>query len=121
VASALEAPTVPLYTFRRAALDAMAYLAYYNRLPAEVWLDRTRLSPADFLATAAAVLVAAVQGEPPDPVRLQRGPVRFTDYVKPEYAEAAWKWPIFPRGFTAPKHLALTRLQAWTLKPAVRH
>jgi hypothetical protein len=121
VASALDAPTVPLYTFRRAALDAMAYLAYYNRLPSEVWLDRTRLSPADFLATAAAVLVAAAQGELPDPVRLQTGPVRFTDYVKPEYAEAAWKWPIFPRGFAAPKHLALTRLQAWTLKPAVRH
>jgi hypothetical protein len=30
-----------------------------------------------------------------------------------------WGWVIFPEGFRAPRMMALARLQAWTLKPAV--
>ena len=31
-----------------------------------------------------------------------------------------WNWPIHPENFQAPKIMELARLQAWTLKPAVR-
>ena len=31
-----------------------------------------------------------------------------------------WSWPIFPEGFHAPRIMELARLQAWTLKPAMR-
>ena len=31
-----------------------------------------------------------------------------------------WNWPIHPENFQAPKLMELARLQAWTLKPAMR-
>jgi len=30
-----------------------------------------------------------------------------------------WDWVIFPEGFDAPQLMAIAKLQAWTLKPAL--
>ncbi|MEX2356479.1 MAG: hypothetical protein WD535_05525, partial [Thermaerobacterales bacterium] len=40
-------------------------------------------------------------------------------FVKP-VEQLHWDWPIFPKGFNAPRLIQHARLQAWTLKPAVR-
>ena len=57
-------------------------------------------------------------GQPPAEVTRRQG--RFTSdrYVAADSKEL-WSWPIFPEGFHAPAIMALARLQAWTLKPAV--
>jgi hypothetical protein len=54
-------------------------------------------------------------------VRLGRG-VRILPerYVAKDTPELFGGWVIHPAGFRAPKVVEMARLQAWTLKPALR-
>ena len=105
--------------FGRAIVDAEAFCRANQRIPDEVWVGTENLSPADFLATLAPVVErVAATGQPPSDVTRRAG--RFTaDRYVAEDSTALWGWPIFPEGFHAPGLMALARLQAWTLKPAV--
>jgi hypothetical protein len=92
-----------------------------RRVPDEIWIGAESLSPADFLATVAAVADAVGAGAKP-PTSVERREGRFTaDRLVADDTTALWGWPIFPEGFHAPDLMALARLQAWTLKPAVHH
>jgi hypothetical protein len=83
-----------------------------GRLPAQVYLGSYSLSLADFAATAAATLLA-----PDTEIALRHGNLVFEHYVSGDPV-GPFKWGIHPVGFSAPRLLELTRLQAWTLKPA---
>ena len=105
--------------FARAVTDAAAFWRANGRMPDEIWIGTESLSPADFLATLAPIVDRVIAtGQAPAEVTRRVG--RFTsDCYVAEDSKELWSWPIFPDGFHAPAIMALARLQAWTLKPAV--
>ncbi|MBK5298618.1 MAG: hypothetical protein JJE40_15805, partial [Vicinamibacteria bacterium] len=109
----------PWEAFSRAITDAADFCRANKRVPDEVWVGTDSLSPADFLATLVPVVEHVVAtGQPPAEVSRQVGRFTADRYVAEDSTEL-WGWPIFPEGFHAPDIMALARLQAWTLKPAV--
>ncbi|MFP6644766.1 MAG: hypothetical protein VCF24_14590 [Candidatus Latescibacterota bacterium] len=112
----LDGSTVSTEIFVEAAADARQSLHYHGRIPAAVWVGSARLSPTDFLVTAAQLLRRVVldgNGLPGE-VTISTGSIAGERHVR----ERVWGWSIFPEGFEAPGILEHARLQAWTLKPA---
>ena len=105
--------------FAEAVRDTGAFMRSYKQMPAEIWIGSESLSPADYLATLAGAF-DAVAAAGVAPVQVERRTGRFTadKYVAAD-SPSLWSWPIFPPGFHAPDIMALARLQAWTLKPAL--
>jgi hypothetical protein len=107
-------------SFAVAVLDASRYCRDHGRVPSEVWLGASSMSPGDFLATLAAVAEGiAAGGRPPGTVTRRPGKVAVEGHVAKDSVEL-WGWVIFPEGFHSPAIMEQARLQAWTLKPAVR-
>lgn len=106
--------------FAYAVRDTADFCRTFHRVPDEVWIGSESLSPADYLATLAGAMEDAIaSGKAPAEVTRREG--RFTaDRYVAEDSTALWGWVIFPEGFHAPRIMELARLQAWTLKPAVR-
>ncbi len=103
--------------FAQAIRDTADYCRTHRRMPDEVWVGAESLSPADYLATLAGVILS--DSMPADVIRREG---RFTaDSYVAEDSPDLWGWIIFPEGFHAPRIMELARLQAWTLKPAIRH
>jgi hypothetical protein len=111
----------PWEAFSRAITDAADSCRVHKRVPDEIWVGTDSLSPADFLATLAPIVERVIGGgQPPAEVPRQAGRFTADRYVAEDSTEL-WGWPIFPEGFHAPAIMALARLQAWTLKPAILH
>jgi hypothetical protein len=105
--------------FVRAVRDVASYDRTMHRMPDVVWVGTEAMSPADYLATLAPIVESIVKmGEPPADVERRTGRLTADRYVA-EDSPDLWSWPIFPKGFHAPDLMALARLQAWTLKPAL--
>jgi hypothetical protein len=110
--------------FRAAALDVRDFIQTQKRVPARVFIGPDPIAPADFLAALAAVydsyrrngaLPAAgaiLLGD-----NLEVAPAR---HIAKDTPGLFGGWVIHREGFQAPKLVELARLQAWTLKPAVR-
>jgi hypothetical protein len=99
--------------------DTSAYCHRLRRIPSEVWVGAESLSPADYLATLAGAIEETIaRGKPPATVERLSGRFASDKYVA-EDSPALWDWIIFPERFHAPHLMALARLQAWTLKPAL--
>lgn len=99
--------------------DVTDYLAFEGRVPAEAWVGNEPAAPADLLATTArALLAVARRGELPDRIPLARGNLTCLRYA-PEEASVS-TWPAFPPDFADENGVRMSRLQCWTLKPAVR-
>ncbi len=106
--------------FAAAVLDVSRYCRDHGRVPSEVWMGAYSMSPGDFLATLSAVIEElAGGGLPPQNVTYRTGKVTAERHVTKDSAEL-WGWIIFPEGFHSPAIMEQARLQAWTLKPAVR-
>jgi hypothetical protein len=106
--------------FAQAVRETSAFCRASHRLPDEVWIGAESMSPADYLATLARTLEELIaSGKTPTDVIRREGHYTADRYVA-EDAPALWGWVIFPEGFHAPRIMELARLQAWTLKPAVR-
>ena len=103
----------------RTTQDVNRFLTRNGRVPEEVWLGSSSLSPSDYLATLGNAVETVLTGSHA-PVTMQRRTGTFTadHYVAPD-SQDLWGWVIFPDGFHAPELMALARLQAWTLKPAL--
>ena len=114
-------PPVPWEAFARTTEDVARFIEAAGRVPTEVWVGAESFSPAAYLAMLGASVEAIVAtGRPPAGVERREG--RFTaDRDVAADTPALWSWPIFPKGFHAPRIMQLARLQAWTLKPAVLH
>ena len=105
--------------FARTLTDTAAFCRANGRMPDEIWIGTESLSPTDLLATLAPIVERVVAtGQPPAEVTRRVGRFSSDRYVADDSKEL-WNWPIFPEGFHAPAIMALARLQAWTLKPAV--
>lgn len=108
------------FAFRDAVRDVADFLRASRRVPARVFIGPSAVPPADFLVAMARAYLAADAGG--DVV----GPLAPNTEVLPARRVAAdtpglfGGWVIHREGFRAPKILEVARLQAWTLKPALR-
>lgn len=87
-----------------------------GRLPATVWFGLESLAIEDFAATLAGDIAAGFPDSPQVPLR--KAVCGFCDYVAKDDREP-FEWPIHPKGFRGPRIMELTRLLAWSLKPAL--
>jgi hypothetical protein len=95
-----------------------------SSVPARVFIGANPVSPADFLVALAAASdhhrqhgrFPQVEGVDPG-VHPEVLPARR---VAPDTPDLFGGWIIHREGFRAPKLMNLARLQAWTLKPAIR-
>jgi hypothetical protein len=100
------------------------YLHKERRVPARVFLGPDPVSPGVFLVGLAEVFAAYQQQgrlpvetgvDLPESVNL-----RFAQHVAEDTPGLFGGWIIHKENFRAPKVMEMARLQAWTLKPAIR-
>jgi hypothetical protein len=110
--------------FRDTTLDVMNFIQTEHRVPARVFVGADAEAPADFLiALASAYETYRRNGTLPAeagvalPKNVPLLPVR---YVAEDSPGLFGGWIIHKEGFRAPKIMDIARLQAWTLKPAIR-
>lgn len=103
--------SIPESLFNATVQDVRNFVQVNHRLPSEVFVGSQRLSLADFAATLAGHVLS------PGTVQVAQGKLEFERYFAND-ADAAFRWPIHPRGFAPVELLELARLQGWTLKPA---
>lgn len=120
-----EVESLPWPAFRDALLDARSELEKGGHIPSRVFAGDRRISPADFLAAMAVVLIdAASAGREgrqvfPEKVAVPRGTRVSTErHIAEDTPQLFGGWVIHREGFRAPRILEQARLQAWTLKPA---
>jgi len=112
--------------FRAAALDVRDFIQTQKRVPARVFIGPDAIAPADFLVALASVYDSFQKGETLALSPANEIPVGMNTEVLPARHIAKdtpglfGGWVIHKEGFRAPKILEVARLQAWTLKPAVR-
>ena len=117
--TAAQTKPMSVALFRHVLADVADYVAYHERVPAEVWCGNYPISPGDFLATMCEVLLAVVRnGQPTDGIEIAQGKVTCTRHAPAEAGVSTW--PAFPPGFADHNGVAMDRLQTWTLKPATR-
>lgn len=90
-----------------------AAMDLHRRVPSEIQIGRTWLSPADLLATLGAVLPKWLHGDAVE-APIVEGHLDSAAYVADH---VSWGWTIFPPGFNGDALLDAANLQAWTLKP----
>ncbi len=99
--------------------DVARFIQAHGRMPDEVWIGAQSISPQDYLATLAYLILGWGRKEDDGGYTpLLQGKFTVDRYVA-EDSTKLWGWVIFPEGFHAPKIMELARLQAWTLKPAL--
>lgn len=110
---------IPWPAFRDATLDAADFVQQRHRVPARVFIGPDAVAPADFLVAMAQVLVR--RADIPETVMLPTGTKLLTaDHVVQDGPNVYGGWIIHKARFRAPHILEIARLQAWTLKPAIR-
>jgi Polysaccharide deacetylase len=116
-AGGAQLTTVKRREFYDSVLQASQFCRTHGRMPDEIWIGASSISPQDYLATLGAVIEKNANDSLSD-IALRQG--KFTaDRFVAEDSPRLWGWVIFPEGFHAPKIIELARLQAWTLKPAM--
>jgi hypothetical protein len=108
--------------FRDATLDAADFVHERHRIPARVFIGPDAVPPADFLLAMAGVLARRAEANGvPETVTLPTHTKLLTaDHVVQDGPNVYGGWIIHKAGFQAPHILEVARLQAWTLKPAIR-
>ncbi len=105
--------------FSRTVLDVEEFLKRNDQVPSEVWFGSAAVPPESYLVALAQVTQTMLRkGELPESVAVAPARLAASQYVADD-SSAIWQWLIFPQGFHAPNLMALAKLQAWTLKPAV--
>jgi hypothetical protein len=110
--------------FRDTARDVASYVEIERRVPARVFIGADAVPPADFLKALAAAYDSHRKS---DGLPLEQGvelgnhvELLSVRHVAEDTPGLFGGWVIHREGFRAPKILEQARLQAWTLKPAVR-
>jgi hypothetical protein len=103
---------------QRTAVDVAGYLQKHGRIPSTVWLGSKGVSPEMYLATLARLVPVLSKGNPPQLIQVMPARLTATQYIAQD-SEQLWGW-LFPQGWHAPALMELAKLQAWTLKPAIR-
>lgn len=110
--------------FQTALGDVVNYIHKEQRIPARVFIGPDPVSPGAFLVGLADVFAAyQKEGQLPDETGVdlpERVALRFEQHVAEDTPGLFGGWIIHKENFRAPKVMAMARLQAWTLKPAIR-
>lgn len=110
--------------FQTAAVDTREFIQNEHRVPARVFVGADAVPPADFLvALAGAYDYHRQHGRFPQSEGVDLGvhpEVLPARQVARDTPDLFGGWVIHREGFRAPKLMELARLQAWTLKPAIR-
>ena len=110
--------------FRDAARDVREFIQTQERVPARAFIGPDAVAPSDFLvALASAYEFHRKNGKLPEQDGVSLGSNSFiasARYVAKDTPNLFGGWVIHKAGFRAPKILEVARLQAWTLKPALR-
>src|SRR5262245_26795828 len=105
--------------FNDSVLQVSQFCRTHGRMPDEIWIGASSISPQDYLATLGAVIEGWKNANDfLSDIALRQGKYTADRFVA-EDSPRLWGWVIFPEGFHAPKIMELARLQAWTLKPAI--
>lgn len=111
------------YAFRDALSAVTRHCLVQHAVPARIFIGSQPAPPADFLATMAAVWVSWRKSgvRLPDSLALVTGArVGAERFVAADTPKLFGDWVIHREGFRAPQVMEQARLQAWTLKPALR-
>lgn len=101
-----------------AARSALACMGAQGYVSSSLKVGSVNLAPEDLYAAAAGTLKAIQSGADGEAtVSFAPSRVALEDNVI-KNSPNLWNWTPFPEGFDAPDLVELTRLQAWTLKPA---
>lgn len=110
--------------FRDATLDLRRFITVHQRVPARVFVGADAVPPADFLlALASAYDYQRKTGKFPMDEGITMGKhleLLPAQRVGKDTPDLFGGWVIHKAGFRAPKILDVARMQAWTLKPALR-
>jgi hypothetical protein len=110
--------------FRDATADVLDYLQKNRRIPSRVHIGAEEVTPARFMTEMARVCrYFHEHGTFPLTNRISlNGDVKILPerHIAVDTPELFGSWIIHREGFRAPKVMAVARLQAWTLKPAIR-
>jgi hypothetical protein len=120
--------TFPWKRWVEACHDFLEEAEDLGRIPAVIWVAGKPFAPEDFAATLGWIvqrlcqqnLTTSTGTQTPglSEVELHKGNFTAEKYVA-EDRPGLWGWVIFPPNLRCPKMMALGKLQAWTLKPAV--
>lgn len=112
------------FELRDTTQDVLRYITAEHRVPARVFVGANQVTPAEFLvAVAGAWNAHLAQGKVPSDAAANLGSgtgIASEKHVAADTPELFGQWVIHKAGFRAPKLMELARLQAWTLKPALR-
>ncbi len=119
-----EVNAVNWFAFRDATRDLADFIKTEHRVPSRVFIGAEPIAPADFLVALAGSYQRCVANGPPPAeqnVTLGHGVQVLSSRCIAEDSPGLFGgWVIHKEGFRAPRLLELARLQAWTLKPAIR-
>jgi hypothetical protein len=110
--------------FQTATADVANYINVEHRIPSRVFIGPDPIAPAVFLAGMAQVFTYYQQHKSlpvetgvhlPESVELMT-----TRHIAEDTPGLFGGWIIHKENFRAPKVMQMARLQAWTLKPAIR-
>lgn len=111
-------------TFRDTTLDVLNFIETQQRVPARVFVGAEAVPPADYLAALAAIYdFHRRNGRLPTNEGVNLGSnveLLSARHIAQDTPGLFGGWIIHREGFRAPKILEVARLQAWTLKPAMR-
>ena len=114
----------PWSAFREAVADADQFMKTRQRIPSRLFVGADPVAPADFLVALAFAFDSHLKNEAlPAGDDIPFGvdtSVSTARYIAEDTPNLFGGWVIHKTGFRAPKILEIARLQAWTLKPAVR-
>jgi hypothetical protein len=120
--SAKQSITWP--AFRDATLDVRDFVQAHGRVPARVFIGPEAVPPGDFLFALASVYdTLSLSKRAPTAEGITLGnniALRPERHIAKDTPNLFGGWVIHKEGFRAPKILEVARLQAWTLKPAIR-
>jgi hypothetical protein len=119
---AASGATISWPAFCAAVADLRDYLRVHHRVPPRVFIGPDSVAPADFLrGLAAAYQFEHEHGKPlQDGVRMGKHFDVLTERHVAENSPALFEWKIHREGFVPLRIMDVARLQAWTLKPALR-
>lgn len=107
----------------QASSQVKDFLLTHHQIPPEVWIGCQAVTPERYLLEMVRTLEYRAIAREKQLRNKQLGseePALLTSRCVADNSQTLWKWVIFPDGFSAPNVMAQAKLQAWTLKPAVR-
>ncbi|HEY2342361.1 MAG TPA: hypothetical protein VGH90_04990 [Chthoniobacteraceae bacterium] len=107
--------------FRDSVIDVADFLDKQHRIPDRIFIGAESVPPADYLVALASAYQAYRKTGKIEGVDLGKGvSIAAERYIAKDTPQLFGGWVIHRTGFRGPRLMEFARLQAWTLKPAIR-